>query len=113
MDCRLTDFNNCARWPEFLKKDSNFPARGLSKHKSALPTDLKQKLNPYHSEPPNPYDLPKVHKPNIPLRPTVSSIRSPCYALAGYLHTILSPQSSLYTNWTIVAHKLQVNENDG
>jgi hypothetical protein len=35
--------------------------------------------------------LPKIHKPNIPLRPIVSSIESPCYALAEFLHKILSP----------------------
>jgi hypothetical protein len=32
----------------------------LSKHKTALLTDLKQKLTPYHSKPPHLYGLPKV-----------------------------------------------------
>jgi hypothetical protein len=63
----------------------------LSKHKSVLPTDLKGKLTPYHSKPPHLYGLPKIHKLDIPLRPTVSSIGSPCYALAGFLHNILAP----------------------
>jgi hypothetical protein len=63
----------------------------LSKHKTALPTELKRKLTPYYSKPPHLYGLPKVHKPDIPLRPIVSSIGSPCYALAGFLHKILSP----------------------
>jgi hypothetical protein len=27
---RLTEFSNCTKWPEFLTKDSDFPARGLS-----------------------------------------------------------------------------------
>lgn len=63
----------------------------LSEQKTALPTDLKYKLAPYHSIPPHLYDLPKSHKPDIPLRPTVSSIGSPYYGLAGFLHTILSP----------------------
>jgi hypothetical protein len=63
----------------------------LSKHKTALPTDLKRKLTPYHSKPPYLYGLPKIHKPDIPLRPIVSSIGSPCYALSGFLHKILSP----------------------
>jgi hypothetical protein len=58
----------------------------LSEHKTALPTDLK-----HHSKPPHLHGLPKVHKPDIPLRPIVSSIGSPCYALAGFLHKILSP----------------------
>jgi hypothetical protein len=37
------------------------------------------------------YGLPKVHKPDIPLRPIVSSIGSPCYALVGFLCKILCP----------------------
>jgi hypothetical protein len=63
----------------------------LSKHKTALPTELKLKLTPYYSKPPHLYGLPQVHKPDIPPRPIVSSIGSPCYALAGFLHKILSP----------------------
>jgi hypothetical protein len=63
----------------------------LAKHKTVLPTEMKQKLTPYHSKPPHLYGLPKIHKPDIPLRPIVSSIGSPCYAVAGFLHKILSP----------------------
>jgi hypothetical protein len=62
----------------------------LSKHKSTLPIDLKHKLTLYHSKPPHLYGLPKIHKPDIPLRPIVSSFGSPCYALASLLHKILS-----------------------
>jgi hypothetical protein len=62
-----------------------------SKHNTALPTDPKHKLIPYNSKPPPLHGLPKIHKHNIPLRPTVSSIGSPCYALAGFIHEILSP----------------------
>jgi hypothetical protein len=29
-DWRLTDFNKCMKWPEFLTKDSDFPAVGLN-----------------------------------------------------------------------------------
>jgi hypothetical protein len=63
----------------------------LTKHKSVLPMALKRRLTPYHSKPPHLYGLPKIHKPDIPLRPIVSSIDSPCYALAGFLHKILTP----------------------
>ena len=35
------------------------------------------------------YGLPKIHKPSCPLRIIVSSIGSPLYALATYLHNIL------------------------
>jgi hypothetical protein len=63
----------------------------LSKHKTLLPTETKHELTPYHSQHPHLYGLPTIHKPGIPLRPIVSSIGSPCYALAGFLHKILSP----------------------
>jgi hypothetical protein len=62
----------------------------LSKHKAALPTGLKHKLTPYHSKPSHLYGFPKIHKSGIPLRLIVSSIGSSCYALAGFLHKILS-----------------------
>ncbi|PNF20028.1 hypothetical protein B7P43_G05946 [Cryptotermes secundus] len=53
-------------------------------------SELKRKLTPYHSKPPHLFGLPKIHKPDIPLRPIVSSIGSPCYALAGFLQEIRS-----------------------
>ena len=37
------------------------------------------------------YGLPKVHKPGTPLRPIVSFVNSPTYALSKHLVTILSP----------------------
>jgi hypothetical protein len=66
----------------------------LSKHKNITLIDLKCKLTPYHSKRPHTYSLPTIHKPDIPLRHIVSSIGSPCYALAGFLHKILSPITS-------------------
>jgi hypothetical protein len=65
----------------------------LSKHSTALLTDVKRKLNPYHSRPLHLYGLPKIHKPDIPVRLVVSSVGSPSYALAGFLYKILSPRS--------------------
>jgi hypothetical protein len=63
----------------------------LSKHKSAFSTNQKIKLTLYHSKALHLYGLPKIHKSRIPLRPIVSSIGSPCYALAGFIQTILKP----------------------
>ena len=37
------------------------------------------------------YGLPKIHTPGIPLRPIVSFVNSPTYAISGYLARILSP----------------------
>jgi hypothetical protein len=39
--------------------------------------------------PPRIFGLPKVHKPNTPLRPIVSTINSPNYVIAGALAKIL------------------------
>jgi hypothetical protein len=63
----------------------------LTKHKTTLPINIKHKLILYQSKPQHLYGLPKVYKLDIPLRPRVSSTGSPCYALAGFLHTIVSP----------------------
>jgi hypothetical protein len=61
----------------------------LSKYKTSFPFELKRKLTPYYSKPPHLYGLLKIHNPEIPLRPIVNSIGSPCYALAGFLSKIL------------------------
>ncbi|XP_037505083.1 uncharacterized protein LOC119381202 [Rhipicephalus sanguineus] len=37
------------------------------------------------------YGLPKIHKPDVPLRPIVDFTRSPLHKLSGYLHRMLSP----------------------
>ena len=37
------------------------------------------------------YGLPKLHKPNVPMRPIVSFCGSPTYELSKYLTTILKP----------------------
>ena len=48
-------------------------------------------LTPKHSVSPRIYGLPKVHKENMPLRPIVSSINSPCYnSRSAKLRDILS-----------------------
>ena len=48
-------------------------------------------VTPQHSYHPQLYDLPKIHKPEVPLRPIVSSIGSPTYHLAKELTRILTP----------------------
>ena len=46
------------------------------------------------------YGLPKIHKPGIPLRPIVSFVNSPTYAISGYLARILSPVAG-NTDYTV------------
>ena len=42
-------------------------------------------------QPPKLYGLPKLHKPNIPMRPVVSFCGSPTYQLSKYLTKVLKP----------------------
>ena len=48
-------------------------------------------LKPSASNPPRLYDLPKIYKPQVPLRPIVSCIGSPTYPLAKHVAFLLSP----------------------
>jgi len=54
--------------------------------------DLKFKkfLTHYDSTAPRFYGLPKIHKPYLPLRPVVSFVGSPSYALSKFISQILS-----------------------
>ena len=54
-----------------------------------------RKLRPQHKQPPRIYGLPKIHKPNIPLRPIVSCVNSFAYDLSAYLSDLLSPLTGL------------------
>lgn len=48
-------------------------------------------LSPNHSKIPRFYGLPKIHKPNIPMRPIVDFRNSPSYNSAHYLNKIFKP----------------------
>ena len=56
-------------------------------------------------QPPKLYGLPKLHKPNILMRPIVSFCGSPTYQLSKYLTTVLKPLTDESR------HKLQSTEN--
>ena len=43
------------------------------------------------SQPPRIYGLPKIHKPDVPLRPIVLCIGSPTYQLSKYITSFISP----------------------
>ncbi len=57
------------------------------------------------------YGLPKVHKDQVPMKPIVSTIGSPCYRLAKELARILTPivgkNSYTVTNSTDFVHRIQ------
>ena len=56
-------------------------------------------------QPPKLYGLPKLHKPNIPMRPIVSFCGYPTYQLSKYLTNVLKPLTDKSR------HKLQSSEN--
>lgn len=53
--------------------------------------DVKERayINTSSAWPPRIYGLPKIHKPNIPLRPIVSSINAPTYNMSKFLANII------------------------
>ncbi len=63
---------------------------GLRKSES-LSANLYRRLHPSASTCPKFYGLPKIHKPDVPLRPIVASRGSPTYNLAQHLTKILKP----------------------
>ena len=57
-------------------------------------------LKPIGSRPGILYGLPKVHKPNFPLRPIISSIGTHCYKVAKFFVPLLRPFSTNILNIT-------------
>ena len=53
--------------------------------------DLRQRLEPSHSNVPFLYGLPKVHKADIPMLPIVNTRGSPTYNLAQHLAGVIAP----------------------
>ncbi|XP_071801298.1 uncharacterized protein [Asterias amurensis] len=64
----------------------------LSIHRSgALSVPLYRRLRPSSSTCPRFFGNPKIHKPEVPLRPIVASRESPTYDTAKYLAKVLRP----------------------
>ena len=61
------------------------------KTKSGLGTNIYKSMYPTGCVPPKFYGLPKIHKPDTPLRPIVSSCGSVTYEVAKELAKILKP----------------------
>jgi hypothetical protein len=59
--------------------------------KSSIPVEAQKHPIPKYTRTPTFYGLPKIHKPNVPLLPTVSARGSLTHRLARYLHGILLP----------------------
>ena len=61
------------------------------KNSNSINKDLFDRLKPTNSTAPRFYGLPKIHKPDIPLRPIVAAIGSPTFSLAKFVTSVISP----------------------
>jgi hypothetical protein len=61
------------------------------KDQNHIPIELYRHLYPTSTETPKFYCLPKVHKPQVPLRPIVASRNSMTYNLAKFIAKVLRP----------------------
>jgi hypothetical protein len=84
--------------------------------KSSFPEEVCQQVRLQGSRSPRLYGLPKIHKPGVPLSPTISTIGSPTYCLAQHLarlpsgHTGHSPHHIKYSiEFVQVLSSLQVD----
>ena len=70
----------------------------LLKKQTGLDNIQRQVLAPTHTRAPYLYGLPKIHKPDVPLRPIVSSVDSPRHRMAKYITKIITPVSGKNSN---------------
>ncbi|GJQ79488.1 hypothetical protein Trydic_g16341 [Trypoxylus dichotomus] len=79
-----------------LNKDPNTKVEKQTRDaikESSIPKEEQRRLLPSENLPPRLYGLSKIHKPNNPLRPIVSTCRSPTYELAKYVAKQLAQYS--------------------
>ncbi len=63
-----------------------------------IPKSIYNRIRPTGSCPPRIYGLPKIHKPQTPLRPIVSCIGAPSYKLSKYIASVISPLAGRTTS---------------
>ncbi|VDO98135.1 unnamed protein product [Schistosoma margrebowiei] len=68
---------------------------------NAINKDEFNLLKPMGSAYPNLYGLPKIHKPNTPLRPILSMCRSPIHNLAKWLTKLFNPIRNQYCKYSL------------
>ena len=61
------------------------------KHQKVIPEEIYEKIRPSGTIVPRLYGLPKIHKPDVPLRPILDMCNSPYHATAKWLAEILEP----------------------
>ena len=102
---KMDELVNDKQTYEVLKRD---PTPALQRKLSSKLLQLKKadaidirRYNRLRCPVPQPaklYGLPKLHKPNVPMRPIVSFCGSPTYELSKYLITILKPLTTVHRN---------------
>lgn len=71
------------------------------KNRNLLPQTLYNQLIPTGSQPPRLYGLPKVHKPNLPLRPVIDMSSSPYHAVAQWIVHLLEPVRKCVSKYSV------------
>ncbi|XP_013142201.1 PREDICTED: uncharacterized protein LOC106106199 [Papilio polytes] len=91
----------------------------LNKILNTLPHEEKNQLRPVNPTSPKIYGLPKVHKPNWPVRPIVSQIDSPTYKssrhMAKVLQTVTGKTNSFVSDsahFTRLLEEVKVHDNE-
>ena len=79
------------KWITLITEQSTRIVLTTAENSGQMETPLKKRLSPYNSLTTQIYGLPKIHKPNMPLRPIVCTIDSPTYQIAKFLFCIISP----------------------
>ena len=74
---------------------------GELKSSAFINADTAKSLLNYNSVPPRFFGLPKVHKPNCPLRPIVSTINAPTSKLSKFMANILKNSFADYFEYSI------------
>lgn len=83
-----------------IQKEHNVLIKKL-KNNNFISEDIAKKLTKYNSTTPKLYTLPKVHKPDVPVRPIVSSINSITYNLSHHLAEILASSFAERTEYNV------------
>ncbi|XP_055714379.1 uncharacterized protein LOC129808618 [Phlebotomus papatasi] len=84
-------YKRIARDPTITTENMNNTLVKKMHDKKYIDFITKKELTTHNSRAPRIYGLPKTHKENMPLRPIVSCINSPTYALSKFITNILKP----------------------
>ncbi|MCP3665243.1 MAG: hypothetical protein GY696_22555, partial [Gammaproteobacteria bacterium] len=83
-------YKPCTPYNRIIRQENKIQKfLSLLKMRGVICEDEYKSKNPSGSKPGILYGLGKVHKPNVPMRPILSAIGTPCHALAKFLVPIL------------------------